>query len=67
MWHGNKHFELFIYNENLFYAWRDKKIIRAYGNTPAMAKLALAESHTCDHSLGFFKGSQKTLKINLIR
>ena len=25
MWNGKKHFELFIYNENLFYAWRDKK------------------------------------------
>ena len=27
----------------LFYAWRDQKMIRAYANTPAMAKLAITE------------------------
>ena len=43
MWHGEKHFELFIYNENLFYAWRDKKMIRAYVNTPATDEIAIAD------------------------
>ena len=43
MWHGKKHFELFIYNENLFYAWGDKKMIRAYVNTPATDEIAIAD------------------------
>ena len=68
MWHGKKHIESFISDEKqLFYAWRYRKIIRAYVNTPAAAKLAIAEWQKCDHSCRFFKGSQKTLKCILIR
>ena len=37
--------QLFISDENLFYAWRDKKMIRAYVNTPATAKLDLAVTY----------------------
>ena len=58
--------ELFIYNENLFYACRDKKLIRAYVNTPATVKIAKAELYKVNHCFGFSKGSQKTLKFNLI-
>ena len=67
MWHGKKHIELFISDENLFYAWRDKKMIRAYVNTPATAKLDLAVTYRQSHLVGFFVGSQKKLKINWIR
>ena len=55
------------HSHQLFYAWRDKKMINAYINTLAMATLAIAEYHKCDHSLGFLKGSQKTLKFILNR
>ena len=59
---------MFKSDENqLFYAWKDKRVIRAYLNTAATAQLAVAEYHKCDHSLGFFKGSQKTLNFILIR
>ena len=44
-----------------------KKMIRACVNTPATAKLAIAEWQKCDHSFRFFKGSQKTLKFILIQ
>ena len=40
----NVDFESTKSDENqLFYAWRDKKMIRAYGNTPARAILTPAE------------------------
>ena len=61
--YGKKHFELFIYNENLFYAWRDKKIIRVYVNTPATAKLAIEETSHYIHPLAFYFLPQKTLKL----
>ena len=62
------HLQIFKSDENqLFYVLRDKKKIRAYVNTPATAKLAIAEKQKCDHSFRFSKGSQKTLKFILIR
>ena len=65
---AKKHLELFRSEENQpFYAFGDKNTLRAYVNTPATAKLAIAEKQKCDHSFGFFKGSQKTLKFILNR
>ena len=52
---------------NSFMPAEIKKMIRAYVNTPATAKLAITECQKCDHSFRFSKGSQKTLKFILIR
>ena len=42
-------------------------MIRAYVNTPATAKLAMLLTNILAYLLGFFVGSQKTLRIILIR
>ena len=43
-----------------------KKVILAYVNTPAVAELAMLFINRLAHLVGFFVGSQKKLKINLI-
>ena len=52
---------------NSFMHGEIKKMIRAYVNTPATAKLDMSEYQKCDHSFRFSKGSQKTLKFIFIR
>ena len=42
-------------------------MLRAYVNTPATAKPASKMENRQSHPVGFFVGSQKTLKIILIR
>ena len=59
-----KHSELFSSDENVC---RDQNTIRAYVNTPATAKLDIAVTYRQAQLVGFFVGSQKTLKINWIR
>ena len=63
-WHGKKHSELFRSDENAF---RDQNTIRAYVNTAATVKLNIAVTYRQAQLVGFFVGSQKTLKINWIR
>ena len=42
-------------------------VYRRIVNTPATEKLAVADKNEPAHLFRFFSGSQKTLKINLIR
>ena len=45
----------------------DIKMLRAYGNTPATAKLSITAKNRLAHLVGFVVGSQKTLKLLKIR
>ena len=50
-----------------FQASSAKNVLRAYGKTPATAKLAMWMENRESYLVGFFVGSQKTLKFILIR
>ena len=65
---AKRHFKLFRFEEyQPFYACGDKNTIRANVNTPATAKLAIADKNKQSDHFPFFSASQKILKINLIR